>query len=206
MEKITIERKLIYLLLLGMLPLFFVSLYFYSKNTYEKSLSYALSDAIALAQEKNAKEYMNKQVKILFHDAEHFYIDKEIETIQPLSDEVAKLQDILHQGYHPSEDELRKRQTFLTSGQNALSFTEGSIKSYKDFQETIETLSHPVEVSVGDLVAILSKIEGTSLSDETVLAKRPHLIITEFKLEKRKGFIQDPYALDIKILKREYLK
>jgi hypothetical protein len=216
MEKITNERKLLYFLLSGMLPLFFVSLYFYSQNTFEKSLSYALSDAITLAQEKNAKEYMNKQVKVLFHDAEHFYIDKEIETIQPLTSEIAKLQSILDQGYHPNEDELRKRLSYLTSGQNALSFTEGSIKSYKDFQETIETLSHPVEVSVDDLVAVLSKTEGVSLSNQNVAnqnvvnqntsTKRPHLIITECKLEKRKGLTQDLYALELKVLKREYLQ
>ena len=206
MEKITNERKLLYLLLLGMLPVFFVSLYFYSQSTYQQSLTYALNDAIAMAQEKNAKEYMNKQVKKIFYDADHFYIDKEIETIQPLQSEVSRLQRILEQGYHPSEDEMRKRLTFLTNGQNTLSFTEGSIKSYKDFQETIETLSHPVEVDVNDLTVILSKVEGLSPASDAANLKRPHLIITELKLEKRKGLVQNPYLLDLKVLKREYLK
>ena len=206
MDKISNERKIIYLLLLGMLPIFFVSIYFYTENTYINTLSYDLDNAITLAEEKNAKEYMNKQVKSIFKEVDHFWIDKEIETIKPLTDEAANIKDILSQGYHPNEDEMRRRINFLTSGQNNIAFTEGSIKSYKDFQETIETLSHPVDVGRRDLQSILSKIEGVSLDGAEMRSGRPHLIITECKLEKKKGLSQDCLQLDLKVLKREYLK
>lgn len=206
MQAISNNRKVIYLLILGMLPLLFVGMHFYSNYSYQTNLSYALQDAIISAETKNRKEYSNKQVIKLFANADHFYIDKEIEKIDLLKKENDTLQAILKRGYHPDEEEIKRRTQFLNSPQNRLSFTEGSIKSYKGFQETLETLSHPVEVDLDDFKKILSRIEGVQLTTDPIADNRPHLIVTECKLEKKKGLTQDVFTLDLKVLKREYLK
>jgi hypothetical protein len=102
---------------------------------------------------------------------------------------------------------FRRRQQHHTSGQNAISFVEGSVKAYSDFQETQESLAHPVEADFNDIKAILSRIEGVPFDDETELPQnRPHLIITDWKMEKKKGPTQEVFVVDIKLIKREYLK
>jgi hypothetical protein len=200
------KRKALYLLILGLLPLFFVVLQFYSRHSYQSNLSIALDDALESAEVKEKREFSNTQVKKLFSEVDHFYIDKEIEKIALLKKETERLQKLMKGGYHPDEDEIKKQYQFLTGPQNKLSFTEGSIKSYKGFQETMESLSHPVEVNLDDLQNILGKVEGVSFSGEEVPQNRPHLIITECKLERKKGPAHDVFTLDLKVLKREYLK
>ncbi|MBS0655972.1 MAG: hypothetical protein JSR46_09360 [Verrucomicrobia bacterium] len=79
---------------------------------------------------------------------------------------------------------------------------EGSIKAYPTYQETTESLAHPVEVNLQDLKLILLKLEGPR-SEE---APKPHLIITDCKIERKAGPTQEIFSLDLKALKREYLK
>ena len=79
-----------------------------------------------------------------------------------------------------------------------------SCEKYNNFQETIETLAHPVEVDNSDILKILSRIEGVSLHDEKPLETRPQLIITDFRIDRKKPSLYEVYALNIKILKREY--
>lgn len=200
MQGISQERLLIYLLLLGFLPLVLVAGNYYMRWSSQERLLFALNDATAQAKQKNARESLNKQVKQIYREPDHFYIDKQVETISPLSQEVEAIQKILLQGFHQDEERLKKRLQFLKE-QNRVTFTEGSIKGYPTFQETIETLAKPVEVDFEDLMLILSRIEGTVAAE-----KRPHLIVTEAKIERKPGLTQEVYTLDMKVLKREYLK
>ncbi len=207
MKGITQARLIIYCLILGFLPLVFVGMNYMNNAAQQDRLSFALSSAITDATTKNAKEFVNKQVREQFRDSNHYYIDKEIETISPLKEEVKALQKVLSLGFHANEDLFRRRLQFHTSGQNAINFVEGSVKNYSDFQETIESLAHPVETDLDDIKAILSRIEGVQFDNETELApNRPHLIITDWKMEKKKGPTQDIFVVDIKLIKREYLK
>ncbi len=206
MEKISASRKLIYILIGGALPLFFVLLHLYSDYSFQNNLSVALDDAIQLSVIKNKKERANREVKRMFSNADHFYIDKEIETLEPLQQEKATLQALISRGFHPDEEEIKKRLQFLSSGQNRIVFSEGAIKSSKDYQETVETLTHPIEVDFDDVKRIIGRIEATDLDSQTPSATRPHLIITECKLEKKHGLSQDVFLLDLKVLKREYVK
>ena len=207
MKGLSQTRIIIYCLILGLLPLIFVEMNYMSAKARQDNLSMALSEAITNATSKNAREFVNKQVKQQYQDSNHFYIDQEIETIAPLKDEVQSLQKILSLGFHANEDQFRRRLQFHTSGQNAISFVEGSVKAYKGFQETQESLAHSIEADVNDVKAILSRIEGVRFSEEDPLPQqRPHLIITDWKMEKKKGLTQELYVLDIKLIKREYLK
>lgn len=206
MNGITHTRVLIYCLILGIFPLIFVSMNYFTTKSKQDRLEIAIGEAILQAKIKNNKEFLNKQVKALYRDSDHFYIDKEIETITPLKDEVETLQKILSRGFHTDEEQFRRRLQFHTSGQNSISFVEGSVKSYSDFQETQESLAHSVEADLNDVKAILSRIEGISLDGQPINTLRPHLIITDLKMEKKKGISQELFALDIKLVKREYLK
>lgn len=211
MQAISNTRKIIYILISGLLPLVFVGMHFINQSTHLSNLEMALDEATELAQIKNAKEHGNKQVKTIFSSADHFYIDKHIETIVPLKEEAASLIALQNYGFHPDEEQIKKRLQFLTSGQNKISFVEGSVKSHQGFQETAESLAHPVEVTLDDLKTILSRLEGSSIADSSITSdpstpSRPHLIITECKLEKKKGLTQEVFSLDLKVLKREYVK
>ena len=207
MKGLSQTRIIIYSLILGCIPLFFVAMNYSSEQSKQDSLSYTLSQAIQDATNKNSREFVNKQVRAQFRDSNHFYIDQEIETISPLKDEVQSLQKILSSGFHANEDAFRRRLQFHTSGQNAISFVEGSVKAYPGFQETQESLAHSVEVDSNDIKAILSRIEGVRFNEQAASSsQRPHLIITDWKMEKKKGPTQEIYVLDVKLIKREYLK
>lgn len=207
MKGLSQTRIIIYCLILGLIPLLFVEMNYMSAKARQDNLSMALSEAITNATSKNAREFVNKHLKEQYRDSNHFYIDQEIETITPLKDEVQALQKILSLGFHANEDQFRRRLQFHTSGQNAISFVEGSVKAYKGFQETQESLAHSCEVDLSDVKAILSRIEGVRFSEQDTLSEqRPHLIITDWKMEKKKGLTQELYVLDVKLIKREYLK
>ncbi len=207
MKGLSQSRLIIYCLILGLIPLVFVGMNYMTNSQKQERLSYALSCAITDAANKNAKEFVNKQVREQFRDSNHYYIDKEIETISPLKEEVKTLNKVLSLGFHPSEDQFRRRLQFHTGGQNAINFVEGSVKNYTDFQETMESLAHPVEADLDDIKAILSRIEGVKFDNQEELpANRPHLIITDWKMERKKGPVQDHYVVDVKLIKREYIK
>ena len=76
---ITKDRKLIYLLISGILPLFLITLIFSSKESSQEAILSQVQEAIFLAEQKSIKEYRNQQVKKLYANADHFWIDKEIE-------------------------------------------------------------------------------------------------------------------------------
>jgi hypothetical protein len=207
MKGISQTRLIIYSLIIGLVPLLFVGMNYTSQKASQDRLATALSEAITNATNKNAKEFVNKQVKAQYRDSNHFYIDQEIETISPLKDELQTLNRILSLGFHAQEDQFRRRLQWHTGGQNKISFVEGNVKAYSDFQETQESLAHTVECDLNDIKAILSRIEGVSFdANDTLPPNRPHLIIVDWKMEKKKSPTQDVYGLDVKLIKREYLK
>ena len=206
MKSLSQTRLIIYCLLLGLVPLVFVGMNYMNAKARQERLSFALSKAITEATSKNAKEFVNKQVRQDFTNSNHFYIDEQIETLRPLQTEVVELEKILSIGFHPHRELFRRRLEYHKTGQNRPSFVEGSVKSYSDFQETQESLAHPIDCNVEDIRALLTKIEGVSFDGEEIDENRPHLIITDWKMEKKRGPTQEFFTLDIKLIKREYLK
>ncbi len=202
MQGISHQRLIIYILILGFGPLFFVAASFFTTRSEQEHLELALNEALMHATEKNAKEARNKQVRQLFLNTDHFYIDKEVETLTLLNQEIELIEKALKNGFHHEEDRLKKRLQFLKE-QNRIVFTEGSVKAYPNFQETIESLAHPIEVNSDDLIKILSKIETVPSSEAN---ERPHLIITDCKIDRKNSPTQETFGVDLKILKREYLK
>jgi len=200
------QRLILYLMLAGLLPILFVLFEFYSQQNSLNDLGDAISHVQQMALLREKKQAVNMAVRQQFRDADHFYIDKNLETLNFLEPEVEGLQKIVNNKNFPEDDAIKKRLDFLIGTGNNMVFSEGIVQSYPLFQETTETLVHPVEVNISDLKKILAKIEGVDIGPYTPGPNRPQLIIIDFKLDKKSvSEKNEVYVLNLKLLKREYL-
>lgn len=205
-QSIPFQRAMLYAMILFLLPFFFVLGAFYSKLNSLKDLEAKLEKVqhLALLQEK--RQANNLTVINHYRDADHFYIDKNLETLTFLEPEVEALQKIVNHKNFPDDEVIKKRLEFLTGSGNSLRFTEGVVQTFPQFQETTETLVHPVEVNISDLQKILARIEGLEVGPFKPGSNRPQLIVLDFKLDKKKTSEKNEvFLLNMKLLKREFL-
>ena len=198
-------RALIYLILLCLLPAFLAALYIYSglSDVDETERQIAYIQEKASIQEK--REATNRTIRANFKEPDHFYIDKNLETLIFLEPEIDVLQKIVQQKNFPDDEAIKKRLEFLTSNGNTLSFAEGVVQRLGPIQETIETQAHPVEVDLKDISKILARIEGIDFRGEKPAEGRPQLLILDFKIEKKKSNDKNEvFLLNMKLLKREF--
>lgn len=203
---IPIQRALIYLLALGALPLLFAFFVFYNQKSQLDELQQTVESIQHQAFLKEKKQALNLAVRQHFLEGDHFYIDKHVETLVFLESEIESLQKIMTDKNFADDERIKKRLEFLTSQANSLNFAEGMVQTFPFFQETEETLVHPVEINLNDLKKILSRIEGVQIGENSSGPHRPQLLITDFRLEKKK--VQDKqevFSLNLKLLKREFL-
>lgn len=206
LKHIPLTRAIIYLLSLGILPLFFVAFLFISQKNRLQELESTIETIQHQAFIKEKKQSLNLAVRQHFRDADHFYIDKYLETQIFLEPEIEELQKIVTDKSFADDERIKKRLDFLTSQANALVFSEGIVQSFPLFQETTETLVHPVEVNAVDIQKILARIEGLKMGDFFPGPHRPQLVITEFKLDKKRANDKNEvYLLNLKLIKREFL-
>lgn len=206
LKNIPKNRLLIYLLCGGVIPIVFVLFILFSHQSELNEAFGTLQQIQEAAFTREKKQATNMAVRSHFKDADHFYIDKQLETLSFLEPEVESLQKIL-QGKTFIDDELvRKRLDLLTGTGNSMVFSEGVVESTPFFQETTETLVHPVEVNGKDLQKILSRIEGIEIGEYTPSPNRPQLIILDFKLDRKASNEKNEvFLLNLKLLKREFL-
>lgn len=203
---IPFQRALAYLVGLCLLPALFFTAAFFSNRSYLDDVEERLDtvEQLALTQEK--RQAQNLTVINHFKDADHFYIDKRLESVHPLEPEVEALQKIVAHKNFTDDEEIKKRLDFLTGGGNSLRFTEGVVQTFPQFQETTETLIHPVEVNLNDVQRILALVEGVKVGTYEPAPERPQLIILDFKLDKKKIHEKNEvYLMNMKLLKREFL-
>lgn len=205
-KNIPLQRAILYLLCLGMVPFIFVVLVFISQKNELEEFGNFLETIQHQAFIKEKKQALNMAVRQHFRDADHFYIDKALETLIFLEPEIEQLQKIVLDKNFADDDRIKKRLELLTGQGNALVFSEGVVQSFPLFQETSETLVHPVEVNAADIQKILARIEGVKMGEYTPGPHRPQLLVTEFKLDKKKvNDKNEVYLLDLKLIKREFL-
>ena len=205
-KSIPLQRAVLYLLCAGLLPLFFVIFMFISEKNQLEELQNTLENIEHQAAIKERKQALNLAVRQHFREADHFYIDKHLETLTFLEPEIEQLQKIVQDKNFADDERIRKRLEFLTSDANSLVFSEGVVQTFPYFQETTETLVHPVEVGPKDIQNILARIEGVKIGDYAPGPFRPQLIITEFKLDKKQiNDNNEVYLLNLKLIKREFL-
>jgi hypothetical protein len=205
-KNIPVSRFILYLLCLGILPLIFVLFVFLGQKTELEELQSTLETIEHQALIKEKKQALNLAVRQHFSDADHFYIDKYLETLVFLEPEIELLQKIVQDKNFADDDRIKKRLELLTGEGNALTFSEGIVQTFPFFQETSETLVHPVEVNSSDVQKILARIEGVKMGEFTPGPHLPQLVITEFKLDKKKvNDKNEVYLLNLKLIKREFL-
>lgn len=206
LKNIPFQRALIYAMILCLVPLLFIIFQFFSKLSSIERLEFKLEQVehLALVQEK--RQANNLAVMSHFRDADHFYIDKNLETLTFLEPEVEALQKIVSHKNFPDDEMIKKRLEFLTGTGNSLKFAEGVVQTFPQFQETTETLIHPIEINVADLQKILSRVEGIEIGNNQPPPNRPQLIVLDFKLEKKKSNEKNEvFMLNMKLLKREFI-
>lgn len=200
------QRLLLYIVLAGLLPILGGAFYLNSQLKSLNALSNQISYVEQLAATKENKQGLNQTVRSHYKDADHFYIDKSLENVCFLQPEGESLKKVMQNKNFPEDENIKKRLGTICGPENALVFTEGVVQSTPIFQETTETLAHPVEIDVTDLRRLLARIEGTPIGEEAPAANRPQLIILDFKIDKKQvSERNDVFILNLKLLKREFL-
>lgn len=200
------KRLVAYLLVLGLLPIIAVCMHIGSQLATARELTASLPELTDYALIKEGKMSHNRTVRAHYTDADHFYIDKQLESLTFLEDEVEGLNELASLSSYGNHPAMKRRLDFLTGQENRLIFTEGVVQSYDGFQETQETLLHPIEVNGEDLKKLLARIEGRDIGPYSASPDRPQLIITDFKLDKKNTFgSNEVFILNLRLLKREFL-
>ena len=206
LSRIPFSRTLLYVMFFCLFPIVFVGVKIFSgiRGINQVGEKIELVQLSALQQEK--KQASNMTVMNHFKEADHFYIDKNLEVLSFLEPEIEALQKIVQHKNFTDDEVIKKRLEFLTGTGNVLRFSEGAIQTHPQFQETTETLIHPVEVDLQDIQKMLALIEGIQIGNYMPAPNRPQLIILDFKLEKKKALDKNEvYLLNMKLLKREFL-
>jgi hypothetical protein len=197
MAGIPIKRLLLYLGVLIMMPLF---LALYSLASMAGTLRDAKWEMASMEQRLITQRHRgmrNSATRDKYRGTDPLYLNKRLEPLPLLEEETIALHDLIQHEPSLPNKEVLQRYEFLQSEENRLSFAEGVVQGHGDLRETVERLSHPVEIHGGDLQMILQLIEGEE--------NRPHLLVTDFRLDKKRVATGgEVFLLDIKLLKREY--
>lgn len=200
------KRLLLYLLLAGLLPIAFAWLTFSSQMDANQQLQRLLWNVQEQALSHEKKQSLNMAIRNHYRDADHFYIDKHLETIILLEPEIESLKKMMDNPNYNEDENAKKRLETLTGPSNKISFTEGVVQSSPVFQEVTETLVHPVEADMADIRDILCLTEGVAIGSCTPPPSRPQLIILDFKIDKKSvSDNNEVFLLNMKLLKREFL-
>lgn len=206
MVSIPKKRLILYALILGVLPIIFALFRFSSLAGEADAVEERIREIQELFGVYKKKQSVNIATINHFRESDHFYIDKNLETITLLEPEIEALQKIASHKNFPGDPVIKKRLEFLTGPGNSPIFNEGTVQSFPLYQETVETLAHPVEANIDDIKNILSKTEGVSLPPFEPIPSRPQLIVLDFKIERKKHADgNEVFLLNMKLLKREFL-
>jgi len=198
------QRLILYALIIGLLPILLVLLNIYSQQSDISSLKQNINYLQEMIITRETKQAANLAIKDQYKNADHFYIDKQIESIRLLKPEIESLKKIASQNNVVDNEAVKKRLEYLLNG-NKIVFTEGVVQNTPFFQETIETLVHPIEVNQDNLQEILSKIEGIKIGSYDPGAERPQMIVIDLKLDKKRiEEKNEVFLLNLKLLKREF--
>jgi hypothetical protein len=149
---------------------------------------------------KTKQQETNRQIINHYLGKDSLFLHKKLESYQLLSSEVAKLKAQVETSALPEDVLLERRLQALTHGENNFSFVESSTEVEKFYKEVVEHQTKTVEVDTPDLFNLLDIIEGAQEADT-----RPDLIISEARLEKHRGTLQETWNLTFNIVRREYL-
>jgi hypothetical protein len=151
-------------------------------------------------QKKSATQETNRQIIQKYRHGDPLYLHHKIEPLPLLTSETALLKTRLTRTVLPEDNMLEKRLNALSSD-NHLCFVEGTTEVSSMMKETIENQNKPVEVDSDDLATVISLLDSQDENTD----QKPHLIIAEAKIDRRKGLFQQTWGFMLKIIRREYL-
>lgn len=193
------QRWLIYLLLLGTLPVVAMTLHLVKER---RALKECRQEVAILAQSallKQQKQWVNAQARAAHREADHFYVNNTLESIPLLQQEAKALASLIEADPSLPSKEVVARLKFLKGSANHLAFSEGVVESFAGMRETVESLAHPVQADGTDIDRLLSAIEGDVNPD------RPLMVITDFKMKRKKVYGgNEVFQVDMKMVKREF--
>ena len=114
MKQIPFEKLWWYLLSISTLPLLLTGFFFVKRWESVETIERQLLQVREAALAKNQKQALNAAVRRCFQEADHFYIDKYLETLTFLEPEMDSLQKILAQKNVVIDEPLKKRFSFLS--------------------------------------------------------------------------------------------
>ncbi len=190
------------LLSLALVPSLFYMLYFFTRMDTLESVQQQIAQLSKKADlqkfRKEEEELFLKKLKM----ADHYYIDKQLESQLFLESELKRYQAVL--AYDPEECWTKKRVQFLKEGTNRLRFSEQNLKNIHGFQEVEEVQQHTVEMNLEDLKQLLAHIEDVTIGPYLPHPNSPQLIIKNFELTKKKlKENEEVYLVNLQLIKRE---
>ncbi|MEX2305007.1 MAG: hypothetical protein WD595_02330 [Waddliaceae bacterium] len=205
MTAIPFSRQLTYALFALLLPVVAVFFSFYIKKTALNEQADHLAYIEQKALNRESKQAQNIQVREFFKNADHYYLDKYIESLTFLAPEIESLNKMVSSKNFAGDDAIKKRLDFLTGTENKPIFHETKVETYPFFQETERSLQKPIQLNSEDLQKLLSLIEGMSIGPHEPAPERPQMIILDFRLEKQASLEgNEVFQLNLKLLTREY--
>ena len=195
------HRVVLYAIVASLLPVVLAIAWSQSTITAaetDRDILLALGEKI---EKKGASQEANRLLIERYKNKDPLFLHRKIEPLSLLSSETSILRSRLARSALPEDNQLEKRLNALNA-ENTLSFVEGSTDVSPILKETIENQTKPVEVDGDDLANILTLLED---QDENEELQKPHLIISEARIERRKGIFRQSWTLILKVIRREYI-
>ena len=202
LNKIPINRLILYMMVLALSPTFFIA---WSALSKKEALE-AKRKHLEVVQEKcfvdASKSAFNEKVRRHFFNSDPHYTEKNLGSLSFLAREKDALEKLMGQKDFPGSEALSTRHHFVTSPSNRLTFLATSLSNENQMYETEEKLKKSVELDLDDLRKVLTIIENKELEGA------PFLTITDFEIE-RKVLPNNAEVFELKklkLLKREFEK
>ncbi|MES2345821.1 MAG: hypothetical protein V4494_07790 [Chlamydiota bacterium] len=184
-------------LALSVLPFIYLVLSFFSSMKEQDEIELAINQLHFKEQQLLGRGASEDNFISKMKNTDHFYIDKNLESLLFLESEIAQLE-------LQADPLLKKRLHFLKEGSNKLLFAEEEIRRGDIFQEIEERLQHPVEMNTDDLKKVLCLIEDIPIPPFSPPANAPQMIIKNFELIKKPiSKDQEVYVINLQLIKRE---
>jgi hypothetical protein len=163
----------------------------------DKEMLKAIGEKIQI---KEVTQEGNRQILLRFQKKDPLFLHRRLEPLSLLPSETSILRARLSRSALPDDTHLEKRLSLLSS-ENAFCFVEGSTEVTSSYKETVENQNKIVEVENADLLKVFNILDSTEDSPDP---QQPHLIISEARLERKKGLFQETWSLMLKVIRREY--
>src|SRR5579872_5838628 len=191
-------------ILVFLVPTLYLLFFFYARNeelnNLDKRITLLQKKELHLKQAEEREKIFLKEMAV----ADHFYLDKYVETLVFLEPEIQKLK--LAGVALEENTPANKRWRFLEES-NRILFHKENMRTSSLLKETEEKQVRPVEMHEQDLKRVLSLVEGVTISSYGPKENMPQFLIKNFELSKKSLSAQEGvFVISMELLKREGVK